>query len=143
MPKTLFFFLRLTLGGFFIYSGLVKLRDLTAFTNDIANYQIELIQTPWDAYLAYFLPWLEIITGALLVLGIFSSGALLITAGLMAVFIVALASAWARGLDITCGCFGPSTDPVNYPLKISTNMAIMILSIIMLLFQPRHEAPED
>jgi uncharacterized membrane protein YphA (DoxX/SURF4 family) len=55
---------------------------------------------------AAVLPWFEITVGLLLVLGLFVRFAGIATAGLSAVFIVALAQAKARGLDISCGCFG-------------------------------------
>ncbi len=55
---------------------------------------------------ATLLPWLEIATGVLLVLGLFTRAAGLATAGLAALFIVAMGQAKARGLQIDCGCFG-------------------------------------
>ncbi|HOE97346.1 MAG TPA: MauE/DoxX family redox-associated membrane protein, partial [Candidatus Sumerlaeota bacterium] len=50
--------------------------------------------------------WLEILCGALLVLGIWSRPAALLIAGMLCLFFVALASAVVRGLEIDCGCFG-------------------------------------
>jgi uncharacterized membrane protein YphA (DoxX/SURF4 family) len=63
---------------------------------------------PWwgTMALAYFLPWLEIIAGGALVLGVWSRQAATITFGLYSVFTFGLASALIRGLNIDCGCFG-------------------------------------
>ena len=56
--------------------------------------------------LGHFLPWLEIVTAMALLLGRLYLGALLSVSGLGVVFAVAVGSAWWRGLDISCGCFG-------------------------------------
>jgi len=49
---------------------------------------------------------LEIALAALLLLGLLTRLASVLTAGLLVVFIVGVASAAARGLSIDCGCFG-------------------------------------
>jgi uncharacterized membrane protein YphA (DoxX/SURF4 family) len=56
--------------------------------------------------MAVGLPILEVALGAWLILGLFTRISGLIAAVLMAVFTVAITSAWMRGLDISCGCFG-------------------------------------
>jgi uncharacterized membrane protein YphA (DoxX/SURF4 family) len=55
---------------------------------------------------AAILPWLEIAIGLLLVAGLFVRFAGVATAALAALFIAAMGQAKARGLDISCGCFG-------------------------------------
>jgi uncharacterized membrane protein YphA (DoxX/SURF4 family) len=52
------------------------------------------------------LPWVEIVVGLLLVLGLFTRGAGVATAVLATVFLAAMGQAKARGLEIDCGCFG-------------------------------------
>jgi len=101
---TLASLLRFVLAGLFIYAGTGKAWDPAAFASDIANYRI----TPWivTAGIALYLPWLEILAGAGLLYPRFRSGALLIVSTLLTVFCGALLSAWMRGLDIQCGCFG-------------------------------------
>ncbi len=95
---------RFALAALFIYSGAGKAWDPAAFASDIANYHI----TPWiiTAAVALYLPWLEILAGAGLLFHGCRSGALLIVSALLFVFCGALLSAWFRGLDIHCGCFG-------------------------------------
>jgi len=96
--------LRVVLAGLFIYAGAGKAWDPAAFASGIANYRI----TPWiiTAGIAIYLPWLEILAGVGLLFPRFRSGALLIVSALLTVFCGALLSAWMRGLDIHCGCFG-------------------------------------
>src|SRR6202030_704958 len=63
---------------------------------------------PWPVAvaLALYLPWLEIFSGLALVTRRIYRGGLLILTLLTTVFIAASIVAKARGLDISCGCFG-------------------------------------
>lgn len=58
------------------------------------------------APIAFGPPALEISVGLLLPTGAFVRAAAIAAAVLLTVFIAAVASAWARGLSIDCGCFG-------------------------------------
>jgi putative oxidoreductase len=138
------------LGGFFIWAGVVKLMDLSGFTQDVSNYElrweielaqksINLFDAPTDAYLAYSLPWLEVFAGLAVVLGVWRSGGAMVILSLLCAFNIALASAWSRGLNINCGCFGQSSEPVNYPLKIGSNVALIIISLTILFIRWRHQ----
>jgi hypothetical protein len=55
---------------------------------------------------AITLPWIEIVAGVFLVLGIWMRASAILLSALTLVFMVAIGSALARGLDIDCGCFG-------------------------------------
>lgn len=115
--------IRLLLGGLFICAGTLKALAPGAFLKDIANYQI-LPQTV--AFLvALYLPYLEILCGMSLLLKRFYLGALGLLGGLMLVFIVALISAWARGLNIECGCFGSGGEPLPYSLTLARDVALL------------------
>lgn len=91
-------------GGVFIYAGLLKALDPAQFAQDIALYRM----TPavLVAPLALYLPWLELLGGGALALGAWRRGAILVLLALSLVFLAAVGIAWARGLDISCGCFG-------------------------------------
>src|SRR5690606_3176879 len=52
------------------------------------------------------LPVVEIALGVLLLLGLLTRPVALVGGLLMLAFIAGVASAWARGLSIDCGCFG-------------------------------------
>lgn len=117
---------RVLLGGWFIYSGGVKILGpgLDRFTRDIANYQ--LVGPPLDALAAYTVPWFEIVAGGCLVLGILRRGAILTLAGLVAVFAVCIGWAWAHQLDISCGCHGGDA-PIRYWNKAAEFAAYWLL----------------
>lgn len=96
--------LRTVFGLVFIYAGAIKIPDPGAFTVAVANYQI---LPPWLVNpAAVFIPWIEVVCGAALVLGVFARGAALVLNGMLAGFTAAVAYNWQRGLDIECGCFG-------------------------------------
>lgn len=122
--------LRVAVGGLFAYAGAIKLADPAAFAVDIRHYRI-LPHLPATA-LALYLPWLEILAGVGVVSGKRSRGALLVLGSLMIVFMGALISAWVRGLDISCGCFGTANGTANYPIDLLRDAAI--LAVIGWLF---------
>ncbi len=91
-------------GGVFVYAGALKALDPAQFAQDIALYQ--LVPAALIAPLALYLPWLELLAGVMLVLGPWRRGAVLILLPLALAFLAFVGIAWARGLDISCGCFG-------------------------------------
>jgi uncharacterized membrane protein YphA (DoxX/SURF4 family) len=110
--------LRLGLGGFFVWSGWMKVfhTGLDDFTRAVGNYKI--VVAPWDGVIAYTVPWVEMVSGACLILGLWKRGALFILAGLVGVFAFGVGQAWVRNLNISCGCLGdPNGPPMNYTLK--------------------------
>lgn len=94
---------RVTLGLVFILSALGKIGDPREFSDAVAAYKILPI-TSVNVF-AIILPWLELLVGLSLFSGtrIRESALLSIIMNLM--FIAAVSSAMARGLDIKCGCF--------------------------------------
>jgi len=110
-------------GGIFIYAGAIKVLDPVQFANDIDNYKI----LPWTigVGLAFYLPWLEMFCGLALILRRLYLGGLSILTGLVTVFLVATIAAKARGLDITCGCFGHVSQNWNFPAHLALDLAIL------------------
>lgn len=94
---------RLLIGGIFIYASLYKLIEPAAFAQSIWYYHI--VPGSLINLIAIVLPWLEILMGAGLIFGVWYRGAVLWSNVLTVVFIIALVSTVARGLDIECGCF--------------------------------------
>lgn len=95
---------RLVPAALFLWAGLEKAfaRQDSILAVDAYDVLPERLVEP----VALLLPWVEIAIAALLVLGLFVRFAGIATAVLSAVFIAGLAQAKARGLDISCGCFG-------------------------------------
>ena len=95
---------RVVLGAVWVVAGLLKLPDPAAAERAVRADQ--LAPEGLVPVLASGLPVLEIALGLLLVAGVFVRPAAVASALLLAGFIAAVASAWARGLSIDCGCFG-------------------------------------
>jgi uncharacterized membrane protein YphA (DoxX/SURF4 family) len=95
---------RLALGGVMLVAGLLKVTKPEVSARAVQAYQL----LPFDVatYVGYGLPILEVVLGLLLVLGLFTRAAAAISGVLLVAFIIGIASAWARGLSIDCGCFG-------------------------------------
>ena len=55
--------------------------------------------------MAIIMPWLELVCGVLIIVGVFLRGSAFWIGLMLLIFIIALSSALARGLDISCGCF--------------------------------------
>jgi putative oxidoreductase len=55
--------------------------------------------------MAIVMPWLELICGILIIIGLFVRGSALLIGFMLMVFVVAISFALVRGLDISCGCF--------------------------------------
>jgi uncharacterized membrane protein YphA (DoxX/SURF4 family) len=96
--------LRWLLAVLMLWAAVSKLANPTAFLGSIYAYDLPLprmlLQTA-----AVVLPWVELLCGLLLLAGFWSQTALLMVTGLLVFFVLATGQAWARGLDIACGCF--------------------------------------
>ena len=116
-------------GGIFIYAGAIKVFDPVQFAIDIDNYKI----LPWtiSVGLAFYLPWLEMFCGLALILRRLYFGGLSILTALVAVFLVATIAAKARGLDITCGCFGHASQNWDFPTHLAIDLAILVGLLVL------------
>jgi putative oxidoreductase len=111
------------IAAIFIYAGVLKARDPVQLAHDIDHYKI----LPWSigVGLAFYLPWLEILSGLALIFRLFYQGALSILTALVVVFLVATIAAKVRGLDITCGCFGHASQNWSFPTHLALDLAIL------------------
>ena len=128
-------FLRVAIALMFLYAGGIKAWHTQDFAYDVQSYQL----TSWtfSILIAVYLPWLEICTGLAMLVRRFYLGALTIGAALMCGFLGAILSAWARNLDITCGCFGPEVNRTNYPLHVAMDLAILAVLGFLILYELR------
>lgn len=99
--------LRWILSGLLVWAALSKIANLEEFYISIAAYQLPL-PGPLLRLTAMILPWLELLCGLLLLGRIWTRAALLWALAMFGIFVVATGQAWARGLEISCGCFNLS-----------------------------------
>ncbi len=115
----------LLFGAVFVYAGAVKAASPLTFLDDVRSFQ--LLPDPYAAWLALGLPWLEIFAGLAVATGLLRAGGLLCLNGLLLVFLVAILISWARGLELSCGCFGGNVDVSNYAVLIVRDLALLAL----------------
>lgn len=105
--------LRVYLGAVFLAACWYKIADPGAFALSIATYDI--LPAAWVHPLALLLPWIELVIGLTLIAGFWTRASALAIAGMMILFIAALAIALANDLQLSCGCFASAEagDEIN------------------------------
>ncbi len=127
---------RLVLGGLFIYASLDKIAHPEDFAKIISNYQL-LPQFLINIF-AVVLPWVEMISGLLLIFGRFTRSAAIVLSGLLLVFMAAIGISAIRGLDVSCGCFSTtSSEPENWLVLIIRDLIFLIPGLVVILFHTK------
>ena len=117
------------IGGLFIYAGVVKIIEPVEFARDIDNYKM----LPWrlGVLLALYLPWLEVFCGLAFITRVLYRGSLFIVTALMTLFVVASIVAKARGLDVSCGCFGHASKYLNFSWHLALDIALLVGLVVL------------
>ncbi len=124
---------RIAIGCLFVYASYHKLFNPGDFAVSIRNYTI--IPVEWTNLVALGLPWVELVTGFLLIAGIQTKPAALLATGMLGIFLGAIIYAYYIGLDIDCGCFSSSensTGRVGF-YHIVRDSSLFLLSLAVLL----------
>lgn len=120
---------RLIVGAIFVYASAGKIIDPSGFAQSIANYR--LLPDLLVNISAIWLPWLELFVGVALLSGRLCKGAAALATLLMTAFTAAVASAYFRGLDISCGCFTQNPETVSDLLTVLVrDLALSLLCLI-------------
>ena len=114
----------------FIFAGASKIIDPSTFARDIDNYR--LLPYLLVTLMAIILPWLEVFCGIFLIIGKLKKGAAFTLLVLTFMFIIAIGSAVARGLDITCGCFSNTIEGTKVGFTRLIEDGILFISIIII-----------
>lgn len=130
--------LRIGLGGTFLYAAVMKLPDMAAFAESVANYR--LVPPPLVSAVAAVVIGVELVLGALLVSGRLARGAALVAAGVLAAFTAGLSQALLRGIDLRCGCFG-GTESASW-LTVARDAVMLAVALVLLARGPGRLLPE-
>jgi uncharacterized membrane protein YphA (DoxX/SURF4 family) len=104
--------LRVYVGGVFIYASMYKIIYPGEFAETIAGYQL----VPFWAVnlMALVMPWAELVSGVLMVLGVRTRSAAAMIGGMLVVFSLAILVTLLRDLPIGCGCFTSVEEPLGW-----------------------------
>lgn len=125
--------LRLVVGGVWIVASALKLPDPAQSVAAVRGYQLlpGSLVTP----VGQLLPVIEMVVGVMLVIGLLTRGAAVLSAILFVAFIIGIASVWARGINIDCGCFGgggSNPDAASqYPWEIARDVGLLAASLFL------------
>ena len=125
--------LRLALGSLFIWASIDKIAHPAYFARAIDNYHIlpAVLIPPFAA----ILPFVELLAGSFLFLGLFSKENSLIITVLLLIFFIALSTSLARGIDASCGCFkSAGGDPISL-FHIFRDLSFLAASSLVLFFE--------
>jgi uncharacterized membrane protein YphA (DoxX/SURF4 family) len=125
---------RLLLAAVFFLAGWSKIFDLAGSGRAVNAYKL----MPYEAakVVGAVLPAVEIVLALLLLAGLATRVIAAITGLLLVVYIAGIASVWARGLSIDCGCFSkggqlaPGQHP-NYLWDIVRDVALLAVAVFL------------
>lgn len=122
---------QIALGLFFVAAALPKIVDPPGFAHMIYNYRLVpgVVVNP----MALVLPWLELLAGLALVLGIWREAANAWIGALLVVFIVAITVNLARGNAIDCGCFDTSAAGRSVEERLHDMRMVIVRDLGMLV----------
>jgi len=120
---------RVLLGGLLLIAGALKVAHPADLAASIAGFR--LLPAAVVGPLALALPYLEILLGAYLVVGLFTRFAAIVCALQFAVYAAAIASAVLRHIPANCGCFGPNdATPADWP-HVAFDVALALVSVLL------------
>lgn len=132
--KYLLLLIRIFLGFLFIYAGAEKISDPSGFSTSISNYR--LLPLFMVNFFAITMPWVELVAGILLILGISVKENAFIVNAMLLIFIVAISISLARGLSIDCGCFGKGNQ-IGIQ-KLIENSFMFIAGMLLIFYDSKY-----
>ncbi len=122
--------LRIVFATILIYAASSKIIDPVSFADNVSQYRV--VGPELSLWTAVFIPCLELVLAICLITGIWLYPAVLTNAFLMFIFLILIFQAYARGLDIECGCFTQDGEANIDWFKISENILFFIGSLVLL-----------
>lgn len=128
-------FARLFTGGTLLLAGMGKLPERMQFIDLVAAYHV----LPYPIAVVYgtVLPWIEIIVGSLLVVGVFIRLAAILIIPLMTSFIIANSISLYRGKIVCDSCFGGIIIAIPTPVALLLDFLLLGLVTCILRYNCR------
>ena len=127
----MWFLIRIAIGSIFIISGFGKL--LSPYQNFLYVIQAyQLLPSGGEVLTAQIFPWIELLVGVFVFLGLWTPWALRGAFVLFGVFVVVVGQALIRGLPLeNCGCFGEWIH-LKPQMVIVLDSASLVLTLLLL-----------
>lgn len=122
---------QIALGAIFAAAALPKIVDPPSFAHMIYNYRI--LPLPLVNLSALVLPWVELLAGLGLVLGVWRRTAAAVIGALLLVFTFAIGLNLVRGNAIDCGCFDLSARDKSVEERLADMRFVVLRDVGMLL----------
>jgi uncharacterized membrane protein YphA (DoxX/SURF4 family) len=127
---------RLIVGAVELLAGLSKFSDPAGNVRAVRAYRI--LPESVVPTVGHALPTIEIVIGSLLILGLFTRAMGIVSSLFFLAFIIGISSAWARGLEINCGCFGnggvPADPQRQYAIDIARDIGLLLCSVWLVIW---------
>jgi putative oxidoreductase len=119
---------QIILGLLFLLASLAKIVDVTSLASQVHNFRLLPF---WSEHLvAMTLPWIELVAGLALVLGIRARAGAWLLGVLLVGFTIGIVLAMARGLNFECGCFGTADGTRVGWTKLGENLGMLALAVV-------------
>jgi putative oxidoreductase len=138
---------QIALGALFVAAALPKIVDPPGFAHMVYNYR--LVPGVLVNLMGLVMPWLELLAGLALVLGIWTRTSAAMIGGLLLVFIAAISLNLARGNAIDCGCFDMSAAGKSVAERLLDMRGVvvrdagMLVLVAQILWATRRDSPRD
>ncbi|MBX3379789.1 MAG: DoxX family protein [Phycisphaeraceae bacterium] len=140
LGRLVLFVCRFAVAGLFVFAAYQKLFDPESGPQKfaLAINSFKILPEHLVHLAAGAIPWIEVICGILLIIGLWTRAAATLLATLLVVLTVAVASVLLRNLSVTCGCFGKFTllcphDKMTW-CKVAENALILVPTVLVAIF---------
>ena len=137
---------QLALGAIFVIAAIPKIADPPSFAHMIYNYR--LVPASLINISALVMPWVELLAGLALILGVWKAAARNLIGIMLAIFIIAISINLFRDNAIDCGCFnvadrGKTHEQRIFDMKVDVARDLgMLLMVAQLWWAGKREDPE-
>lgn len=127
---------RIVVGGTLLAAGVLKLGHFDTLAATIAAYRIPFLPPDAIIPMSVAIPFIEILVGAYVLVGLYTRAAAAIALCEFAIFAAAVASVVVRGIPAPCGCFGPAdTRPASW-LEVARDVALAFIAAFIVWRAP-------
>jgi len=121
---------RLILGAVFAYAGIAKIASPREFARIVVNYHV--LPEKMAVYFAFILPWIELMLGIFIIIGLRVKETALALSSLLVAFAGAVLIRYLNGAAAGCGCFSmKSSGPESLFLIVGRDAAFLACGLYL------------